>query len=137
MMLKTELDLLIPFHDVDSMGVVWHGHYIKYLELVRCKLLDKIDYGYIRMKESGFAWPVVDARVKYIKPLFFDQKVTVEAYVSEWEYRLLLKYRILDQDGSVVTKAHTTQIAVDMESKQMCYESPEILVQRLKDKELI
>ena len=32
----------VPFHDVDTMNVVWHGHYLKYFEIARCKLLDQI-----------------------------------------------------------------------------------------------
>ena len=29
------VDVLVPFHDVDVAGVVWHGHYMKYLENAR------------------------------------------------------------------------------------------------------
>ena len=36
----------VPFHDVDTMHVVWHGHYLKYFEVARCKLLDQFNYNY-------------------------------------------------------------------------------------------
>ncbi len=36
------IEFEIPFFDVDSMEVTWHGHYIKYFELARCALLKKI-----------------------------------------------------------------------------------------------
>ena len=36
----------VPFHDVDTMNVVWHGHYLKYFEIARCKLLDQFHYNY-------------------------------------------------------------------------------------------
>ena len=48
----------IPFFDVDSMHIVWHGHYIKYLELARCAWLDRLDYGYAQMAAAGYGWPV-------------------------------------------------------------------------------
>jgi acyl-CoA thioester hydrolase len=38
---QTSVDLEIPFHDVDMMQVVWHGHYAKYFEIARCALLEK------------------------------------------------------------------------------------------------
>ena len=57
----------MPFHDVDSIGVAWHGHYAKYFEIARCALLDSFGYGYNAMRESGFSWPVIDMRIRYVK----------------------------------------------------------------------
>ncbi len=36
--------LTVPFHDADMMGVTWHGHYIRYMEIARCELLERIGY---------------------------------------------------------------------------------------------
>ena len=58
------------FFDVDSMDVVWHGNYVKYLETARCELLSKIGYDYKKMKMDGFAYPIVKLDIKYIKPIF-------------------------------------------------------------------
>ena len=38
--ISTEVEVTIPFHDVDMMAVAWHGHYFRYVELARCALLD-------------------------------------------------------------------------------------------------
>ena len=65
---KVEIDVEVPFYDVDAMGVAWHGHYIKYFERARCRLLQTFDYDYPRMQESGYLWPVVELRVKYVRP---------------------------------------------------------------------
>ena len=51
----------VPFHDVDTMHVVWHGHYLKYFEIARCKLLDQFHYNYNQMRDSGYAWPVIES----------------------------------------------------------------------------
>ncbi len=59
-----EVELTIPFHDVDMMGVAWHGNYFRYFEVAREALLNQFNYGYRQMKESGYLWPVVDARVQ-------------------------------------------------------------------------
>ena len=131
-MVKAEVIIEIPFHDVDVMSVAWHGHYVKYLEIARCVLLDKIDYNYVQMKESGYAWPVIDLRVRYAHPLHFQQKVRVKAEVVEWENRLKLKYLIEDaESGQRLTKAYTVQVAIDMEAGEMLYASPDILFQKL------
>ncbi len=129
---KTEVEIEIPFHDVDVMHVAWHGHYAKYLEIARCALLDKIDYNYPQMKASGYAWPVIDMRIRYAQPLRFQQKIVVIADITEWENRLKVDYRIIDKDsGQRLTKAYTVQVAVDMSNEEMLFASPQVLLDKL------
>lgn len=126
--LTTQVELAVPFHDVDMMGVVWHGNYFRYLEIAREKLLSQFNYGYAQMRESGYAWPVVDSRIKYRHPLAFEQKFRVEASVEEYENRLKIQYKIFDcETGKCTTSAYTIQVAVNMETKELCYVSPAIL----------
>ena len=132
-MYATETDILVPFHDVDSMRVVWHGHYVKYLEIARCEFLDSLGYSYAAMEETGYAWPVIDMRLKYVKPLHFGQRVRVRCTLREWEYRLKLDYLISDvKSGERLTKAYTIQVAVDQQTGEMCFESPAVLRERLE-----
>ena len=129
---QTSVDLEIPFHDVDMMSVVWHGHYAKYFEIARCALLEKIDYNYPQMRDSGYAWPVIDLNMRYIKPAVFGQVITVRAHIIEWENRLKITYLITDKlTGSRLTKGYSTQVAVDMQTKAMCFESPRVLLEKL------
>jgi len=131
-MYKITTEISIPFHDVDAMGIVWHGRYVKYLEVARCLLLDSFDYGYENMRDSGFAWPVVDMRIKYVKPLRMGQVILVDTELVEWENRLKVKYLIRDKETGVrVSKAHTVQMAVDMSADELCLESPPILLEKL------
>ena len=129
---QIEVPITIPFHDVDMIGVVWHGHYAKYFEIARCELLDRLGYGYDAMRASGFMWPVIDMRVRYIKPMRFGQRVIVKATLREWENRLLIDYVIADaENGQRLTKGLTSQVAVDMSNGEMCFVSPPILLERL------
>ncbi|WP_039915988.1 acyl-CoA thioesterase [Cellvibrio mixtus] len=131
-MFSTTTDILVPFHDVDSMHVVWHGHYVKYLEVARCEFLEACGYSYQAMQASGYSWPIIDMRIKYIKSLQFGQRVRVQCSLREWEYRLKLDYVISDlETGERLTKAYTIQVAIDMAKNEMCFESPAILQQKL------
>jgi acyl-CoA thioester hydrolase len=130
--IEADVEIEVPFHDIDVMGVAWHGHYIKYLEIARCALLEKIDYNYPQMKASGFAWPVIEVRIRYPRPLYFQQKVRVKASLDEWENRLKISYLIEDlKTGQRLTKAHTVQVALDMKSGEMLFVSPDLLLQKL------
>lgn len=129
---EAEVEIIIPFHDVDMMAISWHGHYVKYFELARCALFDKIDYNYVQMRDSGYAWPVIDLRIRYPGPTTFNQKVIVKAVISEWENRLKIDYELRDsQTAKRLTKGYTVQVAVDMSNQEMCFESPPILYEKL------
>lgn len=131
-MIKHAVDMLVPFHDVDMMEIVWHGHYVKYFEIARCALLDKINYNYRQMRDSGYAWPVIDLRIRYVKPAMFGQLITVHAEIVEWENRLKINYLITDRlTGSRLTKGYSIQVAIDSQTKEMCFESPGVLLEKL------
>ena len=130
--LTHEIQLVPAFHDVDSMDVVWHGHYVKYLELARCALLEKFDYGYTHMRESGYGWPVVDLRLKYVRPAVFNQPLVVRAEIVEWENRLKINYLIRDAaTGAKVNTASSIQVAVSLQTQEMLFVCPQVLWERL------
>lgn len=130
---QASVELEVPFHDVDVMSVAWHGHYAKYFEIARCKLLDSIDYNYPQMRNSGYSWPVVDMRIRYVQPLFFQQQVLVTCWIAEYENRLKINYLVSDKNtGKRLTKGYTIQVAVDMEKQELCLASPKILLEKLK-----
>jgi acyl-CoA thioester hydrolase len=124
--------ITVPFHDVDVMEVVWHGYYAKYFEIARCALLDRISYSYREMKESGYSWPVVELKTRYIKPARFGQAIQVRARLKEYEIRLKIEYLVTDAiNGERLTKGHTIQVAVDMKKRELLLASPPILLEKL------
>ena len=119
----------VPFHDVDTMHVVWHGHYLKYFEIARCKLLDQFHYNHNQMRDSGYAWPVIESYVRYVQGIEFEQKIRVRAVLKEWENRLKIDYLIFDAvTGRKLTKGFTSQVAVHIEKREMCFQSPQVLL---------
>lgn len=131
-MIRAEVDLTVPFFDIDLLGVAWHGHYCKYLEIARCALMDKIEYGYLTMKATGFVWPIVDLQLRYVRPARFEQRIRVAAELVEWEYRMKIKYRIVDAEtGEVLAKGQTVQAAVSVASGEMSYASPAVFLEKL------
>ncbi|GGA74697.1 4-hydroxybenzoyl-CoA thioesterase [Arenimonas soli] len=129
---SAEVALTPAFHDIDPMEVVWHGHYVKYFELARCALLQSFDYDYPQMRASGFAWPIVDLRAKYVRSARYGQSLVVRATLVEWENRLKIDYQVRDADtGEVLTRATSIQVAVDVATGEMCFASPNALLERL------
>jgi acyl-CoA thioester hydrolase len=126
-------DVTVPFHDVDLAGVVWHGHYAKYLENARWALMDRLGFGLQAMLDSGYLWPVVSLQVKYVRAARFGDRLSVQASLIDWESRLEINYLILDlKDGARVARAQTTQVAVDKETGILQFASPACLVDRVR-----
>jgi acyl-CoA thioester hydrolase len=94
--LAVDLALDVAFHDTDLMQVVWHGHYLKYLENARWKLMDEIGFGYEAMVASGFLWPIIDVHVRYVRIARFGDRLNVRASLVEWESRLGVHYLVTD-----------------------------------------
>lgn len=131
-LLNASAQVDIPFQDCDPMQVVWHGNYARYLEEGRRALLRRIDYDYLQMQESGYVWPIVDMRLKYVNSAVFSQVIRIDAYLKEYESRLKIDYVISEADsGRVLTKAYTIQVAIDIESKEMQFETPEVFREKL------
>ena len=125
-------EMEVPFFDVDSYRIVWHGNYPKYFEVARCKLLEKIGYSYSVMEESNYFFPVIDLQTRYVKPLTFTQRVKVTATLKEWEHKLIVDYVIHDIDTKeLMTKGQTTQVAVLMPGLITQFQSPKELTDKV------
>ncbi len=129
---SSEVELQVQFFDLDPMQIVWHGNYVKYLEIARCALLESIGYNYMQMKESGYTWPVIDLHLRYAAPATFGQRIRLHASIVEWENRLKIDYVITDAvSGRRLTRASTMQVAVDIATGEMCFVSPPVLFEKL------
>ena len=131
--LQAEIELVVPFFDVDLMEVVWHGHYVKYFEEARCALLDKLGHNYRQMRDAGYAWPIIDLQVRYIRGAQFGQRIRVRADLVEWENRLKINYLITDvATGERMTRGSSVQVAVEIASREMLLASPRVFVEAVE-----
>jgi len=131
--ISAEVAVEVPFHDVDVMEIVWHGHYVKYFEIARCALLRRLDYDVPQMRESGYLWPVVDCHLKYVRPARYGQKIIVRARLMEYENRLKIGYEIRDAlSGERLTRGSTVQVAVDGRNNELQFVSPLALTERVE-----
>lgn len=131
--LQAEIEIIVPFFDVDMMEVVWHGHYVKYFEEARCALLDKLGHNYRQMRDAGYAWPVIDLQLRYIRGAQFGQRIRVRADLVEWENRLKINYLITDvATGERMTRGSSVQVAVEIASREMLLASPKVFVEAVE-----
>ena len=125
-MLKRRYEFKAEFFDADPMGVMWHGNYVKYLEMARCRLLDELNFNYIKMQNRGFALPIIKMDLKYINPIYFNDDFIVEIRLVECDITLKFNYILLSKDNQIIVKASTTQVAVTL-NKETLYAIPDEL----------
>lgn len=131
--LNATVEVLVAFHDVDVAAIVWHGHYLKYLENARWALMGRIGFGLEDMLASGYAWPIVELHVKYVQAARFGDRLSIRASLIEWQNRLEINY-LVSQAGSNdrVARARTVQVAVEARTGVLQFVTPQVLLDRVQ-----
>lgn len=126
----------VPFYDVDSMRVVYHGNYAKYFEEARCAYFEACGLSYGDMEEVGFLLPVVSLEIRYVRPCVFGQELEITVRREENDNLLVLRYDIRDaKTGERCCRGITRHAAVDAERRELLFELPPPFLARLKEAE--
>jgi len=114
----------VPFHDVDSLGIVWHGHYYKYFELARTELYRSKDFDIEAMHKLGYVFPVIESQCRYIQPLKYAQVIEISASFKAWEHYIRIAYTILDATTNERCAYGHTKQAICRSDGKMLLEVP-------------
>ncbi len=128
---KAVVELEVPFHDVDPLHVVWHGHYYKYMELARTQLLRGLHLDGQELLDLGFKLFVIESNCRYVFPLRYGDKVKVTARISDYEYRIMVRYEIFNlSQGKRSAKGRTALATTDREGA-LLLKTPDPILERL------
>jgi acyl-CoA thioester hydrolase len=102
----------IRFSEVDPLGIVWHGHYVKYIEDGREAFGEEFNLRYTDFYQAGLIVPIVKVDLNYKKDVKYGDAITIETrYVDSPAAKIIFDYRILNRTTSeVVTTGSTTQV---------------------------
>ena len=117
----------VPFHDVDSMRIVWHGHYYKYFELARTALYRSRQLDVKQIKDMGFMIPVIESNCRYIKPLEYGQTIEITAHFKSWDYYLLIEYIIQSTSADNCFASGYTKQAVCDHNANLLLRVPDLI----------
>ena len=105
----------VRYAETDQMGVVHHASYLPWFEVARTEYLRGRGLSYKLLEEKGFALPVVNLSVTYMKPAKYDDLLAVTARLFlATPVRFAFEYE-LKREGSdtPLCKATTEHVAVD------------------------
>ena len=114
----TTKQIVVRYHETDQMHFVHHSNYLKYFELARLEWLSDLQISYAEMESRGILMPVVNASVKYIKPLVFGDNFSVTVILKkEPKATLEFDYKILNQNNELISTGNTLLAFLSSETK--------------------
>ena len=112
------LEIPVRFAECDPYGVVWHGHYVLYLEHAREALTGKFGFTAARALEMGYRVPVTRMELRYRAPARPDQIIRVTARLrSPSVARFVMDYEVRSETGDLLASAETEQVIVNREGE--------------------
>jgi len=116
-MITHQTEIKVRYGETDQMGVVYHGNYAHYLEIGRLEWLDSIGVSYKQMEANGIMLPVASMDLKYSKPAFYDDILTIKTTLLKRPTASIeFAYEIHNSSGELLTTAHTKLAFVNMKS---------------------
>jgi len=123
----------VTYSDTDQMRFMHHSNYFKYYETARWELFRNIGIPYPELEEEGIILPVTDTSMKFIKPAFYDQEVTIDTTIKSFRgARIVFEYQARNETGEIINKALVTVACVRKNSGKACF-PPKRLAAILKE----
>jgi acyl-CoA thioester hydrolase len=119
--LSSRTEVLIRFNEADPLGIVWHGHYIRYFEDGREAFGNMHGLGYLDVYKKGFVIPVVSVHCEYKRSLRYGDSIIVETtYMPTEAAKLKFNYRIFNAaTNEVVATGYSVQVFLTKEDSVM------------------
>jgi acyl-CoA thioester hydrolase len=112
------LEVPVRFAECDPYGVVWHGHYVLYLEHAREALTGRFGFTAARAMEMGYRVPVTRMELRYRAPARPDQTIHVTARLrAPAVARLVMDYEIRSEAGDLLCAAETEQVVLNAQGE--------------------
>jgi acyl-CoA thioester hydrolase len=112
------VEIPVRFAECDPYGVVWHGHYVLYLEQARDSLTGRFGFTAARALEMGYRVPITRLELKYRAPALPDQTVLVTARLRNPSVaRFVMDYEIRNAPGNLLASAVTEQVVVNRDGE--------------------
>jgi|SRR5436190_1000695 acyl-CoA thioester hydrolase len=124
--LSNRTEVLVRFNEADPLGIVWHGHYIRYLEDGREAFGNMHGLGYLEVYKLGFVIPVVSVQCDFKRSLRYGDRVIVETkYLPTEAAKMKFTYRLFNAvTGELVATGSSVQVFLDRENSVLQLANP-------------
>jgi len=117
--LVNRTEIRVRFNEVDSMKVVWHGHYLKYFEDGREAFGEQYGLSYMDFYSNRIFVPLVKVEMDFKRSLKWGERAIVETrFVDSLAAKLILAYTIYNKDtNEVIATGKSVQVFLDLNNE--------------------
>ena len=121
--LKDRTEVKVRFGEVDSMGIVWHGNYVKYIEEGRESFGRKYGISYLDIYSNDLMAPVVNMNIDFKKQVEYGDILLIETeFVNQEAAKIVFNFRVFRKsDNELVATAQSTQVFINMNREMILY----------------
>jgi acyl-CoA thioester hydrolase len=126
MELNNRTEVLVRFNEADPLGIVWHGHYIRYFEDGREAFGATHGLSYLDVYNKGFVIPIVNVQCDFKKSVRYGDRVIVETtYLPCEAAKMEFKYRLFNAaTGELAATGCSTQVFLNKEGSVLQLTNP-------------
>lgn len=130
-MYQSEVSIRVRYAETDKMEYVYYGRYAEYFEIARVEALRNLGITYRELEDSGILLPVLDYHVKFFRPVYYDELITVKTVIPVLpSARIYFEYETFNSENTKVNSASTSLVFINKDTKKPCA-APESLVSRM------
>ncbi len=109
----------VRFQEVDSLGIVWHGHYLSYFEDARTAFGRRYGLDYTDIVRAAVTAPVVHVSCDYMSPARYGEQLEVVARLLEQDSaKLEFHYEISrGADATLLAVGCSVQAFADLQGR--------------------
>lgn len=107
------------YYETDSMKIVHHSNYIRWMEEARVDMLEQMNLGYEIMESAGIASPVLSVECEYKSMVRFSETVTIAVRLVKYTgIRFEIEYAMSDEaSGTLRAKGRTSHCFLDQNGR--------------------
>ena len=124
--MKHAFSTKVFYSDTDAYGVVWHGSYLRWLEMGRVLLCEKAGYKLSQLEKEDIVLPVAEINIKYKNSAKLEDEIVVETcVVDQGRFYVTFQQIIKDEKSDKVYIEATVKVVAVNKSGKLYRSLPE------------
>ncbi|MGF6846969.1 acyl-CoA thioester hydrolase [Chitinophaga sp. W3I9] len=110
----------VRYGETDQMGYLYYGNYGLYYEVGRAEAIRELGFSYRQLEEQGVIMPVAELNVKYLRPAYYDDLITVKTILKEMPKGSKIQFHseLYNEKNELLNVGVTTLVFIDVKTKQ-------------------
>jgi acyl-CoA thioester hydrolase len=123
-------EAVVKFSEADPLGIVWHGHFIRYFEDAREAFGDAYGLKYLDFYRKDIVVPIIKIDCNYKRILRYGHSIRIETtYIDCQAAKLLFEYAIYDgETNEKVAEGSSMQVFMHRENLELMLTHPQFMI---------